>query len=145
MAKTSTAHTRWEGDLQDGTGETRLTSGAAGPMATSWKARTEGAGDATSPEELIAAAHSACFSMALAGILSKKGHAPTFLETEASATFERGDGGFRIASMDLSVRGEVPGMSADEFAEAAETAKNDCPVSKALSGNVAIGVRSELA
>ena len=145
MARTSTAHTRWEGDLQSGSGKTDLSSGAADTLTMSWRARTENEERATSPEELIAAAHSACFSMALSNILAKAGTPPTSLETTASVIFEQTDSGFGISSVALRVEGDVPGISEDDFAEAANTAKDNCPVSKALAGNVAISVESALA
>lgn len=144
MARTSTAHTRWEGDLPTGSGKTSLSSGAADTLAMTWKARAEGDERATSPEELIAAAHSACFSMALSNILAKGGNPPASLDTTASVLFEQTDSGFGISSVALRVEGSVPGMSADEFTEAAETAKDNCPVSKALAGNVSISVESVL-
>lgn len=144
MAKTSVGRTRWHGDLKDGRGETSLDSGVAPAMAVSWTARTEGGQKATSPEELIAAAHSACFSMALSKALADKGHAPESLETTAVARFAKVNGGFGIESITLHVTGHVPGISAGEFAEIAEAAKNGCPVSQALVGNVKIEVEATL-
>jgi len=145
MANISTAHARWEGDLPSGAGSATLASGAGGPMGIDWRARTEGAANTTTPEELIGAAHASCFSMALANILGDEDHAPDTLETEARVTFEQTEGGFRISEILLRVRGTVPGITADGFRAAAEKAKEDCPVSRALSGEIAISVEAELA
>jgi osmotically inducible protein OsmC len=142
MALKSTGRTHWEGDLTSGSGTTSLDSGAAGPMQVTWKARTEDHGGLTSPEELIAAAHASCYSMAFSSLLAKAGTPPTALDTEATATFVPGEG---ITSMELTVRGTVEGISEDDFSSAAETAKENCPVSKALKGNVPITVTASLA
>jgi osmotically inducible protein OsmC len=135
VALESKASTHWEGDLMSGGGTTTLASGAAGPMAVDWKARTEESGGKTSPEELIAAAHASCFSMALSSGLAKAGTPPTHLDVQATATFIPGEGFTRMV---LVVSGEVPGLDADGFRAAAEAAKVGCPVSKALAGNVQI-------
>lgn len=135
MALDSTASTRWEGDLFTGAGTTTLASGAAGPLAVDWKARSEESGGKTSPEELIAAAHASCFSMAFSNGLAKAGTPPTSLDVKATATFVPGTG---ITGMVLQVSGDVPGLDADGFAEAANAAKEGCPVSQALKGNVPI-------
>lgn len=135
MALDSTASVRWEGDLMSGSGTATLASGAAGPLAVDWKARSEDHGGKTSPEELIAAAHASCFSMAFSARLAKAGSAPNSLDVTATATFVPGTG---ITGITLQVGGDVPGMSADQFAEIAEDAKQNCPVSQALAGNVPI-------
>jgi osmotically inducible protein OsmC len=140
----SRALATWEGDLKSGSGSTTLASGAGGPLPVTWASRTETADGRTSPEELIAAAHAACFSMALSNRLAQAGHVPIRLETEAVASFDRTDAGWRLTTMSLSVRGEVPGMDADSFSEHAEGAKEGCPVSNALKGNVEISVASTL-
>ncbi len=144
MALQSTARAHWEGDLVGGSGATSLSSGAAGPLPVTWASRTEDHAGRTSPEELIAAAHAACFSMALSNGLSQGGHPPTRLDTEAVATFEKTEAGFRLTTMALSVRGTVPGIEPAGFAEAAEAAKDGCPVSQALKGNVEISVAATL-
>ena len=144
MAK-STASATWRGDLLHGSGQTRLASGAAGPVDVSWPRRTEGTGSGTSPEELIAAAHATCFSMALSHGLAQAGHAPQQLDTEATVTFGQTDGGFAITSVALTVRGQVEGLDEAAFKEAAEGAKENCPVSKALKGNVEMSVEASLA
>ena len=135
MALDSTASVRWEGDLMSGSGTATLASGASGPLQVDWKARTEDHGGKTSPEELIAAAHASCFSMAFSSRLAKAGSAPNSLDVTATATFVPGSG---ITGMVLRVGGDVPGMTAEQFAELAEDAKQNCPVSKALAGNVPI-------
>lgn len=142
MALRSTGRTHWEGDLMSGSGTTTLESGAAGPMQVTWRARTEEHGGLTSPEELIAAAHASCYSMSLSSTLAKAGTPPATLETGATATFVPGEG---ITSMELTVRGNVEGISEEDFLSAAETAKENCPVSQALKGNVAITLNASLA
>jgi lipoyl-dependent peroxiredoxin len=142
MALQSTGRTRWEGDLLTGSGMTTLESGATAPMAVTWKARSEEHGGLTSPEELIAAAHATCYSMALSNTLAKAGNPPETLETQATATFVPGEG---ITAMDLEVKGTVPGISEEDFLAAAQTAKETCPVSQALAGNVPISLVASLA
>lgn len=141
MALESTGRTHWEGDLFNGSGTASLDSGAADPMRVTWKARAEDHGGLTSPEELIAAAHSSCYSMAFSNILAKNETPPTALDVTATATFVPGEG---ITKMDLTVVGQVEGISGETFAELAETAKNGCPVSQALAGNVEINLEASL-
>lgn len=141
MALDSTGRTHWEGDLFDGSGTTSLDSGAAPPMQVTWKARTEEHGGLTSPEELIAAAHASCFSMAFSNTLAKNDTPPGSLDVEATATFVPGEG---ITTMALKVNGSVDGISEEQFKELAETAKNGCPVSQALAGNVEISIEANL-
>jgi lipoyl-dependent peroxiredoxin len=140
----SSARTHWEGDLASGSGVTTMDTGVGGEMAVSWKARTEEHGGLTSPEELIAAALSACFSMALSGGLARSGNPPQSMDTEASATFSQTDAGWRLTTMDIKVRANVPGLDADAFQQAAETAKDGCPVSQALKGNVQFSLDAAL-
>lgn len=135
MALDSKAAAHWEGDLMSGSGTVTLDSGAAETFAVDWKARSEEHGSKTSPEELIAAAHATCFSMALSNMLGKAGSPPSRLDVTAKATFVPGEG---ITQMVLTLSGEVPGMSDDEFKQTAENAKENCPVSQALKGNVPI-------
>jgi lipoyl-dependent peroxiredoxin len=132
MATERTAEVTWRGSLLEGGGTIeRVGSGAFGPLDVTWAARAEEQqSDMTSPEELIAAAHAACFSMALSGGLAKAGTPPERLETSATVTFVPGTG---ITKSALSVRGSVPGMDEAAFAAAAEDAKQNCPVSKALA------------
>ncbi|HEY8338998.1 MAG TPA: OsmC family peroxiredoxin [Egibacteraceae bacterium] len=145
MATDRKATTVWTGDLFSGKGTTTFdSSGLASDLPVSWPSRTEEPGGQTSPEELIAAAHSACFSMALSNILAKAGTPPERLETSATVTFDT-EGGPHISKIALTVRGTVPGADADAFAEAANAAKDGCPVSKALAGNVEMTVEATLA
>lgn len=130
MATTRTASTRWQGSLMEGAGKVTLQSSGLGTHDVTWPARAEEPNGKTSPEELIAAAHSACFSMALSAALAKAGNPPTSLDTTAEVTFQPGTG---ITGIVLKVTGDVPGMSAEQFQEAAEGAKSGCPVSQALS------------
>jgi lipoyl-dependent peroxiredoxin len=131
MATTRTATTHWEGSLMEGAGRVDLGSSGLGTYDVTWASRAEDPEGRTSPEELIAAAHSACFSMALSHGLAQAGTPPDDLETTADVTFQPGEG---ITGVHLTVRGSVPGVSADDFVRAAEDAKANCPVSKALTG-----------
>ncbi|HET8738757.1 MAG TPA: OsmC family peroxiredoxin [Acidimicrobiia bacterium] len=142
MALDSTGRTHWEGDLFTGSGTTTFDTGALPPVAVNWKARAEEHGGVTSPEELIAAAHSACYSMAFSNTLAKNETPPNSLDVTATATFVPGEG---ITKMHLVVVGDVPGIDEDKFLELAEVAKNGCPVSKALQGNVEITLEASLA
>jgi osmotically inducible protein OsmC len=137
------ADVTWSGDLLSGSGTIdSVGSGAFGPLDVTWPARSEDAsGGKTSPEELVAAAHATCFSMAFAGGLAKAGHAPERLSTSATVTFVPGTGITKIA---LSVRGVVPGMDAAAFREAAEAAKVGCPVSQALAAVPEITLDAQL-
>jgi lipoyl-dependent peroxiredoxin len=133
MATDRRADVTWKGSLAEGAGTiTKTTSGAIGEQPVSWAARSEDvtAGGKTSPEELIAAAHASCFSMALSAGLAKAGTPPDELHTSATVTFQPGEGITKIA---LAVEGSVPGMDDAAFQEAAKTAKENCPVSKALA------------
>jgi osmotically inducible protein OsmC len=121
----------WRGDLKDGTGTLRLGSGAF-EGKYSYKSRFED-GLGTNPEELIAAAHAACFSMALSAALSQKGHAPTSIHTKATVDFGPVAGGFAISRITLETEGQVPGIDSATFEQAAQAAKAECPVSKALA------------
>ena len=131
MATTRTANTHWEGPLIGGSGTTSLDSSGLATFDVDWPARTEQPGGKTSPEELIAAAHSACFSMAFSHGLAQAGTPPQSLHTRADVSFQPGEG---ITGVVLTVRAVVPGLSAEAFQAAAEDAKNNCPVSKALTG-----------
>lgn len=142
MALDSTGRAHWEGDLFSGVGTVGVESGAFGPIDVTWKARTEEHGGLTSPDELVAAAHASCFSMALSNGLAQAGHPPAALDVEATATFVPGTG---ITQMVLRLTGDVPGVSEEEFQTAAETAKEGCPVSQALKGNVDIRLEAALA
>lgn len=131
MATVRTANAHWEGSLMEGSGQVELASSGIGTYPVSWPSRAEQANGKTSPEELIAAAHSTCYSMALSNGLAKAGTPPTSLDTTADVSFQPGEG---ITGIKLTVVGVVPGMSAEDFAAAAEDAKKNCPVSQALTG-----------
>ena len=143
MATEKTARATWEGSLAEGHGRFSLGSGAVTDQAVTWKDRAE-EGDGTSPEELIAAAHASCILMALAGGLSKAGTPPTKLESEATTTFEKVGEAFSITQIALTIRGEVDGIDDDAFQEAAAGAKENCPVSRALKGNVEVTLDAQL-
>jgi osmotically inducible protein OsmC len=130
MATTRHATTHWEGSLMEGSGQVTLQSSGLGTYDVTWASRANEPEGRTSPEELIAAAHSSCFSMALSHALAQAGNPADALDTSADVTFQPGEG---ITGIHLTVRGTVPGLSAEAFAEAAETAKTNCPVSKALA------------
>jgi len=137
------ARVTWRGDLMSGSGTVEeTTSGAIGSQAVSWASRSEEPGGKTSPEELIAAAHAACFSMALSHGLAQAGHAPEELSSAATVTFQPGEGITRIR---LEVTGRVPGIDEDQFRQAAEDAKENCPVSKALAAVPEISLDAKLA
>jgi lipoyl-dependent peroxiredoxin len=143
MAAERRASVTWKGDLLSGSGTIdEVGSGAFGPLDVSWAARSEEAsGGKTSPEELLAAAHAACFSMALGNVLGKAGNAPERLETSAVVTFVAGTG---ITKSALSVRATVPGLDAESFRAAAEDARKNCPVSKALASVPEITLDAQL-
>ena len=143
--QSKTASVTWKGSLMEGSGSiTRTGSGALAGTSVTWKARTEDQ-TTTSPEELIAAAEASCFSMAFSAGLARAGHAPEELNVDARCTFDfGGEGGPRITTMQVTVRGRVPGMDAGAFQEAAQGAVQGCPVSKALHGNVEISVDAQL-
>ena len=143
MATDRTVSATWNGSLLEGSGTIHEAgSGAFGPLAVSWPSRAEEPNGKTSPEELIAAAHAACYSMALAHGLAQSGTPADQLDTSATATFQPGEGIIRIA---LTVRGTVPGIDADTFAAKAAEAKAGCPVSKALAGVPEITLDATLA
>ena len=133
---TRTARTAWNGTLQDGGGQVELTSSKVGTYDVSFPKRAaEDAGGTTSPEELIAAAHSSCFAMQLSANVAEAGGTPVALEVTADVSLGPDPaGGFRITGIALKVRGEVEGLDAAGFQQAAEAAKAGCPVSKALTG-----------
>lgn len=145
MAAIRKADCTWNGDLGSGNGVVSAsTSRAFTALPVTWASRTESADGRTSPEELIAAAHASCFSMAFSHGLGEAGTPPTKLEVSATVTFDQVDGGWKVASSALTVRGQVPGMDAAAFKEAAEAAKDGCPISGALKGNVELSVDAVL-
>ncbi len=138
----STANARWDGGLKGGKGTFEAKTGAF-KGSYSFPTRFESA-PGTNPEELLAAAHAACFSMALSGALERGGHVPETITTTASATMEKVAEGFKITTMRLVVRGKVPGIDQAAFAAAAEGAKNGCPVSQAFKGNITVNMEATL-
>jgi len=145
MAATRSAHAVWNGDLLAGSGVvSATTSNAFNDLSVSWKARTEEPGGSTSPEELVAAAHASCFSMALSAGLGGGGTPPSKLVVDATVTFEQVDGGWKVISSALNVVGTVPGLDDDGFQSAAEAAKDGCPISQMMTGNVSLSVEAKL-
>src|ERR687884_573622 len=143
MATERRAEATWQGSLMEGSGRVEsTTSGVIGGLDVSWAARAEEPGGNTSPEELIAAAHATCLSMALSHALAQEGHEPERLDTSATVTFQPGEGITKIA---LAVEGRVPGLDDEAFRAAAETAKDNCPVSKALAAVPEITLDARLA
>ena len=133
---TRTARTAWSGSLEQGSGQVELTSSKVGTYDVNFPKRAaDEAGGTTSPEELIAAAHSACYAMQLSALIGQEGATPEALDVQADVSLgpDQG-GGFRITGITITVRGEVPGMDAGAFEKAAQAAKDGCPVSKALTG-----------
>jgi lipoyl-dependent peroxiredoxin len=140
----SRAHAVWSGDLIGGSGTVTPDSGAFGELPVSWKARTERPDPKTSPEELIAAAHAACYAMALSVTLAGAGSPPERLEVSATVHFQVSDSGAAITLSELDVRGTVPGLDAERFQALAEQGEAGCPVSNALRGNVEIRLNATL-
>jgi osmotically inducible protein OsmC len=146
MAATRQARAKWNGDLATGSGEvSSITSGKFSSLPVSWGARTEAPQGKTSPEELLAAAHASCFSMALAAGLAKAGTPPKTLEVTSAVTFDKIGADWTVVSSALEVTGVVPGIDAAAFAKAAEGAKDGCPISRALKNNVKLSVKATLA
>jgi lipoyl-dependent peroxiredoxin len=141
VASESRATTVWEGSLGKGRGTTSAASGAIPAVEVTWQARVERTEDTTSPEELLAAAHASCFCMALSHELSEAGSEPERLEATATVSFVPGEG---VKSSAISVRGRVPGIDEARFEEAANGAKDGCPISGALKGNVELSVDATL-
>jgi len=141
MAAISRADAVWEGDLTSGRGRVKVASGTFGEFPVTWSTRTERDHGGTSPEELIAAAHAACYSMAFSNGLAKAGHHPERLNTTAEVEFVPGK---VIVSSTITVRGHIHGIDAAAFQKLAEEAKDGCPVSQALKGNVQLNLKAEL-
>jgi osmotically inducible protein OsmC len=141
----SRAEAIWTGDLPRGKGVATLGTNALGELPVSWHSRTEAAGGQTSPEELISAAHAVCYCMALAYELSMAGQVPERLVTDAVCSFDQRQGNWRITTMELKTVGKVPGCDPALFEKLALAAKDGCPVSLALAGNVEISVSASLA
>src|SRR6266542_2316546 len=145
MAAVRRAEATWQGDLIEGSGQTTAVSSKAfSSLPVSWAARTEESGGKTSPEELVAAAHASCFAMAFSGGLGRAGTPPERLDVSATVTFDKVGEGWKVVSSALTVRGKVPGIDADGFKKAADAAKDGCPISQALKGNVELSVEATL-
>ncbi len=145
MAAIRQADVTWEGDVATGSGGvSATTSQAFTRLPVTWASRTQAADGRTSPEELVAAAHASCYSMALSARLGRAGTPPQKLEVSATVTFDQVEGGWRVVSSALKVNGIMPGIDAASFPEAAEGAKDGCPISQALKGNVALSVEATL-
>jgi lipoyl-dependent peroxiredoxin len=145
MAATREARAIWNGDLMKGTGEvTAISSQRFDALPVSWSARTEAPGGKTSPEELLAAAHASCFAMALSAGLAKAGTPPTRLDVTSRVTFDKVGDDWTVTTSELTVNGTVPGIDQATFAKAADGAKDGCPVSRALKGNVTLSVKATL-
>jgi osmotically inducible protein OsmC len=140
-----TAEVTWTGTLAKGSGVLTLHSGATGELPVTWASRTERSDGKTSPEELIAAAHASCFSMAFSSDLTEAGTPPERLEVSATCTLDKTDAGLRVTAVALRVRGVVAGIDAAGFRAAAEAAKDGCPISNLLKGNAQLSVEAELA
>jgi lipoyl-dependent peroxiredoxin len=145
MAQVRSASVRWDGNLSSGNGQLSAgTSGAFTDLPVSWAARTEQADGKTSPEELLAAAHASCFAMAFSSDLTKAGTPPEHLNVTDEVTFDRVDGRWTVVASKLIVRGHVHGLDEARFRALAEQARDGCPISRALHGNVAITVDASL-
>ena len=145
MAVIRSAEVTWSGSLAEGAGTIDyVTSGAFARLPVTWASRTEAADGRTSPEELLASAHASCYSMSLSGKLGRNGTPPASLQVTARVTFDKGEAGWSVVSSALTVRGIVPGIDAATFVELAEAAKDGCPISQALKGNVALSVEATL-
>jgi len=132
----------WQGDLIHGSGTLKVESGAIPEQPVTWASRTQRSKGKTSPEELLAAAQAACYSMAFSGGLARRGTPPTRLEVGATGSFEQVEGGYKITTMELEVKGVVPGLDQQRFETLAR--EQGCPVSNALKGNVEIRIRAQL-
>lgn len=138
-----TANCAWDGDLAHGSGKVNAGSGALGELPVTWASRTQRAEGKTSPEELVAAAHASCFSMALAHGLNESGNAPEHLDVSAKVTLDQRNGAPTVTTSELTVNGRVPGIDQAAFERAAGEAARDCPISRALGG-IEISVEATL-
>jgi osmotically inducible protein OsmC len=145
MAAVRTATVTWQGDLANGNGSVSAGSSQTfQDLPVSWASRTESPDGRTSPEELLAAAHASCYAMALSGDLGRVGTPPDHLHVEAEVTFEKLEAGWTVVSSALTVLGQVPGATHESFQKAAEGARDGCPISRALMGNVRLSVDATL-
>src|SRR5687767_14273821 len=145
MPLNSRADASWAGNLTVGSGKVAAGSSQSfKELPLSWASRTEAHAGKTNPEELLAASHASCYAMAFSNELDKVGHAPQSLNVSATVTADRVDGKWTVTKSALTVRGKVPGIDAAQFKEVAEAAKNGCPISRALQGNVELSVDATL-
>ena len=145
MAEVRTANVTWSGDLVSGSGMiTYVTSGVFSRLPISWASRTSAHNGKTSPEELLAAAHASCFSMAFSARLGKNGTPAENLDVRAEVTFDQLESGWKVAASKLIVKGAVPGIDKATFERLADDAKDNCPISVALHGNVNLSVEATL-
>ena len=144
MAAKRTAEAVWDHDLLKGNGRVKGLSGGLSETPLTWAARTETSGGKTSPEELLAAAHAGCYSMAFAGALARGGTPPERLHVTATVTFDKVAEAWKVVSSELTVKGKVAGITAEKFAATAKAAEAGCPISNAIRGNVAITLTASL-
>lgn len=144
MAAQRTAEVTWENDLLTGKGRIKFGSGSIPETAVTWASRTEAPDGKTSPEELLAAAHASCYSMAFSAGLARNKTPPKLINVKATATFDKVGDGWRVTTMELTVRAKVPGIDQAKFIELANGAKEGCPISQALKNNVAIKLDAQL-
>ncbi len=145
MAAIRTAEVSWNGSLAEGSGTIDyVTSGAFTRLPVTWASRTEAANGRTSPEELLASAHASCYAMAFSGALARNGTPPVALNVIATVTFDKLESGWKVVSSALTVRGNVPGIDAAAFTQLAEGARDGCPISQAIRGNVELSVEATL-
>ena len=145
MAAVRSARAQWQGNLTEGSGSvSSLSSAQLSDLPISWSARTEDPAGLSGPEELLAAAHASCFSMAFSNTLFKDGYTADWIETTCEVTADKREAGWTVLSSHLTVRGRVPGVDQAGFADAAERAKDGCPISRALVNNVELSVEATL-
>jgi len=145
MEITRFAEVTWNGSLLEGSGTINyVSSGAISRLPVTWASRTEDHNGRTSPEELLAAAHASCFSMAFSARLAKNGTPADQLDVKVEVTFDQGEGGWKVASSNITVKGTVPGIDKATFERLADDAKDNCPISAAIRGNVEVSVQAEL-
>ncbi len=145
MAAKSKASALWHKDLLQGSGTVKFDSGGLPEAPVTWASRTERAKGRTSPEELLAGSYAACFAMAFSAALGRMGKPPEELAVEAVATFDKVGDAWKVTTMEVDVKGKVPGMSAAEFSDAAHAAEKGCPISNVIRGNVAVHLKATLA
>ena len=145
MAQVRRAEAHWSGDLATGGGAvSAVSSGIFSDQATTWRARTEASEGKTSPEELLAAAHAACYSMAVSNELAKAGHAPQRVDVTVEVSADKAEAGWTVQTSRITLRAAVPGIDEGLFREKAEAAKSGCPISRAISGSVQISLEATL-